>query len=492
MIAIIFLTLGFEVWQVANVIVTSLIVFFIVDMVSFKNKENRWWVALIVWGCIYLVDIYISRETFYWLDGQLAYVFTAFNLLIYFYYLYKRLIMKSKFKKYDLVLLPIVAFFAGWSGPQSGSVVLVMTFLLFAYAKFIRKEKIKKQYYISFIIAIIGFLFYYLAPGNNARLQAGFPEIANLNKIQLLEYRLESVFNLLFNYPLEFAGLSFYISIIFAGLIIISLNMLHKDGTTKKIAKNLLYISCFTLILFIISTVIMKFNLMGSEYIYKCLFSYKNIYNEILQGTFRLLMLLPYVLSLVTIGATLLLALYIAIKFEEPLLFISISCGFLGQIIMLLAPYSPIRTTFISLVLFWIAIAEIGYIIKENKFSVELIIFTILLYFGLNYVILGTVVYLIIKQTNNEKLIYAIALLVVLYFAIINCIFVSKGYYENKKINKINIERLENFDNKSNEIKLLKPIAEKYGFTKLTGIQWIEEAVKEYYNIPQEVKFIEE
>ena len=73
-----------------------------------------------------------------------------------------------------------------------------------------------------------------------------------------------------------------------------------------------------------------------------------------------------------------------------------------------------------------------------------------------------------------------------------HCRDIWKIYYDNKKINDINVSRLENYDGKSKEIKLLKPIDEAYGFTKLTGIEWVEMDAKRYYNIPLDVVFVEE
>ena len=61
--------------------------------------------------CVYILNIGIASQTLYWLDGNIAYVLTAFQFFIYFYYLYSRLIMKTQAKKYDVVLLPLVAFF---------------------------------------------------------------------------------------------------------------------------------------------------------------------------------------------------------------------------------------------------------------------------------------------------------------------------------------------------------------------------------------------
>lgn len=493
MFAVMFLCFDHTVWKIFSIIILAIMVYCITDMITYKNKKDRWWVSAIIWSCIFILDIAISRETLYWLDGHLAYVFTTFNLLIYFYYLFKKLIQKKDIKKYDYVLMPIVAFFAGWSGPQSGSIVLVMSILLFTYVRFIKKEKIKMQYYISFLIAIAGFLIYYLAPGNNARFETGFPKLAKLNTFELIAYRLDSVFSLLFNYPLNFAGLSFYINIIFAALIQITISNLIKDKNTKRCIKGILYFSSVILLAYITATVIYKLNLMGNNYVSKIFFNYKNIYKEIIAGTFNLKMLIPYITSIFVIIASLFTTLYVSLKEKRPLLFIGVSCGFLAQAIMLLAPYSPIRTTFISVILFILAFSDIALIAKTNEQKFDIILFAVLYYFGIEYLVLGIVLNILLKSFTEKNKLKQIPLVITLAFiASLNTVNVIDGYYKNKKINDINVTRLKSYDGLSKEIKLLKPIDESYGFTKFVGIEWVELDTKRYFNISENVVLIEE
>ena len=493
MFAIMFLCANNIVWKIFSIVILTISVYCITDMITFKNKKNRWWVAIIVWACIFILDIAVSRETLYWLDGHLAYVFTTFNLLIYFYYLFKKLVEKSKLKKYDYVLLPIFAFFAGWSGPQSGSIILLMNILLFIYVRIIKKEKIKAIYYISLVVATIGFLVYYLAPGNNARFEVGFPEIAKLNMFELIEYRLDSVFSLLFNYPLNFAGLSFYINIVFGALALVTISILKEDNNIKKYLKNILYLFSFAILGYLVLSIIYKFNLIGSNYIAKILFGYKNIYNEIIAGTFKITMLVPYICMFVIILSSIIMALYVLLKEDKPILFITLFSGFLAQAIMLIAPYSPIRTVFISVVLFILAFCDVIYIMKLKGYNFDFIVFVVLSYFGIGYVIFGIIIEILIRSfisQNHKRSLTLIFIMILL--STINAAKVINGYYDNKKINDINVSRLENYDGKSKEIKLLKPIDEAYGFTKLTGIEWVEMDAKRYYNIPLDVVFVEE
>ena len=64
------------------------------------------------------------------------------------------------------------------------------------------------------------------------------------------------------------------------------------------------------------------------------------------------------------------------------------------------------------------------------------------------------------------------------------------GYKDNKIIYNENISRLENFvkenptveSQKDKELVLLLPKDEKYGFTAITCIEWIDSEIKKYFD----------
>ena len=67
--------------------------------------------------------------------------------------------MKTQCKKYDYILLPITAFFAGWSGPQAGAITVIISVILLLWVKLINKEKIKPIYIIYFILLFVNINF---------------------------------------------------------------------------------------------------------------------------------------------------------------------------------------------------------------------------------------------------------------------------------------------------------------------------------------------
>ncbi len=489
MFATMFLCCDIIVWKIFAIFIIVSTVYMITNIVAFNNKNIKWIIATFIWLLIFILDISISRETLYWLDGNLAYVFTSYNLLLFFYYVYSKLIIEKKIVKLDYILLPIVAFFAGWSGPQSGSIIILMCFLLVLYVKIVKKRKIPNICYISFIVSIIGFLIYYLAPGNSVRFEIGFPELFKLNKFELILYRLESVFGLLNNYWRNFAGIYFYTIIIFSILITLNLNNLNKDKKVHRSIKIILYFCIFVLISFLACTFVVKFEIFGNNYIQKILFNYKNIYNEIIEGTYKITMLVPYIYAITVIISAIVTSLYIIIKKSRPLLFISITSGFVAQLIMLIAPYSPIRTAFLTILLFIIAIVEGIHIIHEEQLQYNLCIFVMVAYFGVKYLLITLVMYTLFNFSKKKNTIF-LFLCTLMYFSLFNSVNIIKGYYKNMLINEINVTTLKNYDGVSKEIKILNPEDENYGFTKLIGTEWVENGVKMYYNIPSDVKFI--
>ena len=236
LIASMFLMFDISIWKIFQCAIVILTVILATRMITYKDKKHKALVSTIIWTCLYILNIVISREVLYWLDGGLAYEFTAFQIFLYFYYLYTRMILKIN-KKYDKILLPIVAFFAGWSSAQTGPLVVIIPILLMIWKKFILKEKISKFYYITTIIGIIGFAIFYFAPGNNARMLTSFKGYASCNLIQKIFYRVECIYGQMFNFiKYRFISIPFYLLVLIGLNAVIGLKLFNKEeNKTKKI-----------------------------------------------------------------------------------------------------------------------------------------------------------------------------------------------------------------------------------------------------------------
>lgn len=197
-ILIFFFKIGIFFWKIANTLLISIMVMHATKMVTYKNEKYKNIIASTVWGLVFSLGIYVSKECIYWLDGSCAYVLSTFLMFEFIYLIYSKLIMRENIKKWDYVLFPIIALFSGWSSAQTGIVSLAIVILIIGYAKFVNKEKIKLLIWISIIICLIGCLIFYLSPGNMARMKE-FEEYNELGIVRKIMYRVNGVYGLIFD-----------------------------------------------------------------------------------------------------------------------------------------------------------------------------------------------------------------------------------------------------------------------------------------------------
>lgn len=212
LLVILFFKVGISVWKIINTLLIAIMVGLGSKMVTYKseNKNSRSIVAAIMWFGIFFLGIYTAKETIYWLDGSVAYILSTFEMFIFIYAIYSKLIMKTEIKKYDYVLLPILGLFSGWSSAQTGIMSLFITGLIIIYSKIKNKEKIKKIIWVAIALCILGCMIFYLSPGNSERMGT-FEDYNNMNIIEKILYRVDGVYGLLFDFKTyETAGLPFY------------------------------------------------------------------------------------------------------------------------------------------------------------------------------------------------------------------------------------------------------------------------------------------
>lgn len=478
-IAIIFMLFPIKVWKVFSCILIFITIVLSVKMITYKNNFNKGIIAAIIWSCIYILNIYISRETLYWMDGSLAYVLTAVQFLIYFYYMYSKIIMKNKIRKIDYVLLPVLAFFSGWTGPQVAGITVIAGIILIVWEKLINKEKIKKIYIITVFFSILGCLVEIMAPGNNIRMEIGFPEFAKMGIFEKIEYRAFSIFTLIFNYfTYNFASISFYMLLTMGIMAFLSYNFC-KDEQHNKIQRFIKSISIF-LIIFIIGMLALRLGISSVNLLE---------YN----ATNKFIAIIMYFISIIAIFLSIVLALYISLKKKNPLLVILFLSAVLGQLMMLIAPYSPLRSTFITIYLLWIIIGYLLVIAEKSNINVASMCTLALIITKLEFGVFALCVYVVYKKLFNKpnKEIY-ITTLILIILALNNWVVLVKNYKANYEIYYENIIRIEKFDkNDENKLILLSPKDEAYGFNKFVGIEWIEKAVKEYFELG-DIELLEE
>jgi hypothetical protein len=489
------------IWKLLIVVLVSLFISMTSRMISKDDIKRRAMIAAILWILFFGLSIYLTSETIYWLDGAMAYLFSSFQALLVFYFLYSRLSMGDK-KKYDVVLLPLVCFLGGWSSAQSGAAAVLIALILVAYKKFIKKEKVNALCWTSLALTLIGFAIFYFAPGNNSRMGT-FAEFSAMSLPQKVLYRIPDIFSLLFNgryYDVTASSLFIYLAI---GLV--ALFSLEKARAEKnKKLRILAYICSACGLLFVIGYAISCLPIPKISEITERVYSYR----ELLGAGFNLkflISLIPYAIATVAIIATIINAWLIGHKENKrPFLLTAILVTFATELIMFMSPYSPIRTAFYSVMFALCAIAYVLYECMEYKVRIFPIALIILMfvspYFGLLYALLYVLYITILKPKDKDKYridIFIFAAIVGLY-ALGNYGANVRGYYNNRQIFDTNVNRINEFKNSGQDcsescvLYLLPPVDEKHGFTGMVGIDWIEESVIDYYDLPENVDLVYE
>ena len=159
------------------------------------------------------------------------------------------------------------------------------------WKKFICKEKVPILIKIAIIFSIIGTLVEVLAPGNSVRMKEGFPEFATYGIIEKITYRVDSIYDLLFNFKEYGVGsLAFFIYIAFGMIACISYGIANKEKNIKL--QKCVRISSVIVIVFIAIVLLIKLNLIGEHF--NNLMNFENIYTELKNNTFRVNMLESY------------------------------------------------------------------------------------------------------------------------------------------------------------------------------------------------------
>lgn len=483
------------VWQLVLTLMLVIMVGLTVKMVCKKHPEYKWLVATVLWSCVFVLSIWVSRETIYWLDGGMAYLFSMFQAFLLFYFVYTRLFQNVS-KKYDVAVLPIVGFFAGWSSAQSGVIAILIVVAMIVWQRFFRKKPVKKLFYITAVLCLVGFLIFYFAPGNSARM-GEFAEYTSLNFVQKLEYRASSVTSLLFNTSLvELTGAPIFIYLAIGLIAIVELHF-AKQEKNKKV-KIVRYVCSIYSLLFVFGFALSLMNIPGVSTALQYAFKYVNLLKVGEHGLIGYLGFLSYAAAFLAIAASVVSAFFIAKQQDNPLIIVALLAAYAAEYSMLMAPYSPIRTSFYTIVFAWMIIGYLIVLIKREKIEmlpIALVIFTAFsFYLGVATLICSVALSVFLPKSKFN---YAAQLyLFVGIFAILAAANGAKtfiGYYRNRSINEENVTRLveagevefDETDDIPDVVYLKQPQSTVYGFTDFVGIDWVEHDTKYYFRIPQ-------
>ena len=493
LIAIIFMKFNLVIWKLFNCIVMSAIILISVKIINHMSKVNKCIIAVLLWSFIFILNIWVSRETLYWLDGNLAYVLTFFQFLLYFYYIYSILFMNRAIKKYDNILLPIIAFSSGWTGPQIAVLTVCVSVIMFFIKKLVKKEKVPALIIVSMAFSVFGALVEILAPGNSIRMNDGFAEFANYNIIQKVLHRVDSVYSSFFSIQTDEIGFLNLFSYLAFGLVSYIAYIISKNEKNIKI-RRIMNIFSMTGILFIVVILVIKNQLINISNNNRLIFeNLLVVYNT---GSISKMLIFQYVFMTFIIVINLIMIWYICKKKNNYILLCTYLMAIIAQGVMVLSPYSPLRSTIFSIFLLWLSIAYLLQLAFEHRININVILIIVLGIINKNASILALIIYLVYNNfIFKEKKYISVFCTLLIFIALgsTNWLTVTKNYRINKEIYYKNISIISDFvknNDNSKELKLLRPYDEKYGFSSFVGIEWIEEAVKKYFNIRNDVDLI--
>ena len=450
------------VWRLVITGMVALIVAMASRMITKGQAgKKRWLVALVMWLLFFGASVHLTRETIYWLDGSMAYLFSALQAFLVFYFLYTRMYMGDK-RKYDLVLIPFLCFFAGWSSAQSGGVAVLCALSLILYKIFAKKEKVDVRYWISLALTIIGFCIFYFAPGNYVRL-TNFEVFNSYSLPQKILYRMSDVYALIFDgRHADFTTAPFFIYLAFGLISILSIAK-AKDYRSKK-TQMWSYICSGLTLLFVFGYMISTLPIPQLQPLAQMAYHYPNLMFIKKLSLKFFVALIPYLAATMAIVATLINAWILGKQEKKPFIIGALVLGLAAEFAMLLAPYSPIRTVFYKVVLYILAYLVFNCFVRpkeKDKFRYDVAIFLACfgVYAAANY---GTVLY---------------------------------GYYLNRLTNEANIQRILKFRDENHDCEeecvlyLEKPHNLIYGIADFVGDDWVEVSVRNYYKLPKNINF---
>lgn len=474
--------IGFNAWKFLNTLLITLMFYLIAKTIS-KNKKQFIISFIIEWLLFYSISINIVRECIYWLDGSMAYVVTTFELFMFIYMIYTRFVLK-KDKKYDVFLLPIVGLFSGWSAAQTSGATLIITIFFIIWYKFIKHNKINKKFLLLVIAALIGCSIFFLSPGNSARMNT-LGEFSRFGIIDKVLYKIEDASNLTFNFKqYSFNTMPLFIYIFSYLVLFLSLSQLKTVNNKKE--KIILVISSIIQVLFLFSTIAIIY--LNSETLFNYTFKFVNLYELKITNQLSIINFIPYFILILFLLSNLATIIIHSKKEKNILLLLLFLNIYISQFSMVLAPYTPYRTCFTAIAFLIFAIIYLINYLYKQKTDFESIVPIILLYININIsIIMFIFMNALLKKEYSKKILLILAIMPILYFAVVNYKILYKNYNENKIIFNYNIDKLKEYKKGDNVIYLRRFNDEMYAFTPLVGTEWVEKDVKKYFSIPEDI-----
>lgn len=290
----IMLLAGPYVWRIFNPIIIIVISILIAKIASRyyridnliddekRNIKNFYKKSVVVSILLFSVlNIWITRQSVYWITGSFNYLFPVMLLML-FFYLYKKDIYNNKGYKW----LWTLAFLSAFTVEQAGLVaVLINVYILFDI--WLKKIKINKIYILNLICSIAAYATVICAPGNSLR-TTYYAEFYKNSLIRNVLNNIPNIFDTVFLHkgiyvyimlmllciinivldPKTFSNISklykVFIALVFSTLLVAYIDIMATNALRILNHVTLLTILLWTLVLSIL------------YFLYLCFLEYKN------------------------------------------------------------------------------------------------------------------------------------------------------------------------------------------------------------------------
>lgn len=494
--AIIVLMFGLVFWKILNIFMVTASVYMATDIIIPKSKrtdKNQAIISSIMWCLILVMSISVARETIFWFDGSMAYVLTTFLTFAYFYFCYKIIIDKKKTFKKDYVLLSVLGFFSGWNGPQAGAISICLIVCLILWQRFYKKEKINKVVLTSLIFTIIGFGILYFAPGNSGRM-ATFEEYNNLDLFGKVLYRIPNIIPLMFDH-ITYPMFNIPTYLVLASLLMVFLSFANLKQKNIKRKKFISLISLFIILYNVCYLIYVNTGEgLALHNVLNLIYNFSVIEQT---GTFLSFMVVfKFVLAILYLLSLIYISFENSLISKRPTILLVTLSAVASQLIMVMSPYSPFRTTYITIFFLILLIAVLGYNLRENKNYIIASMLVALLFYNIQLGIIVAIMYgvfYVVNKNEKNELFIIITVLLLTGSSIYNNFY---EYKVNRVINEQNVELIEKYkkNGQNGALVLYKLNDETYGFTPLYNeAEWIRKDVINYYDLKSdlEIKLID-
>jgi hypothetical protein len=421
--------LGIHGYRILQSAVIVLIFYYIYKILSHIFKKEDFKLAVFIAFLYGVFEIILFRDGIFWFTASILYIFPLLPFLMFIYYF----ILKEKNKKVtEIMLATLLVLLASFSQEQISA--MVVSFIgLYEIVKIYKNRKFDFKDLPIIIAALIGFCLLLFCPGSKVRMgmTSDFYNLSILGKLKLnIPIIIENNFG---TYTKIFSLL------FFSSLSYISYDNYKKEKGKINIVNALSFISNMIILFFMMTRVEGYFSY------FRCLKS-----NHLYLALYFLVIAIQFSLIMYSV------VVYFVRK--KQILFIQLFIsGIATQVVMLIAPYFPLRSAMIMQLIYFLIIGYVAYdLIKKHGLLLFIPLFAVLFinystitygYFGNNR----------INQYNHNKLIET-----------------SKEIKKGNRVDKIKLGKLNDSLYASN-----MPYDENYDYINIY--------IRAYYQLPEDI-----